>query len=67
MRALDDDPDHFITTIMVMRAFARAKTTYEHAKTSKDLSQISQNDSMIRLVQEIEFDWVSGKLNGEED
>lgn len=52
---------------MIMRAFARAKATYENAKSSKDFSQISQNDSMVKLVQEIEFDWVSGKLNGEED
>lgn len=52
VRALENDPDRLIMTILMLRAFASAKDVYDHSKDKKNLPQ----SKMMELVQEIEFE-----------
>ena len=52
IRALENDPDRLIPAILTLRAFARAKETYDNSKSKRDLPQTR----MIEVLQEIEFE-----------
>ncbi len=54
IRELENDSEWVTTTVMSMRAFARAKHIYENAKSQADVPQ----NAMTDLVQEIEFEGV---------
>ena len=57
--ALENDPEHLILDIMLLRGFARTKEAYDNAKRKIDLPQ----SPMLERLLEIEFEQVkaSGK------
>jgi hypothetical protein len=63
IQELENDTGHLVSTILAMRAFAHAKSTYDNAKSKLDLPR----SRAIDLVQEIEFAAVRDEIDRARD
>ena len=53
VHALENDPEHLITTILTMRGYSDMKREYDSAKTSKEVAALPSNN-LMDLVKEID-------------
>jgi hypothetical protein len=57
VRALDEDAEDLVLTIIRMRAFAHAKVSFDaHAKDTSKKKRPLERTPMIKLVEEILFE-----------